>query len=119
MTLTSSATLAEGFNLNGTGGALNLAFTTSTAPEAAANALLQNMPNPVVDVTTIRFTLAQSGPATLTLRDVSGRLLREIKIDAISGWNSVELRDLEVGGVIRYTLVAGDFFATRKMVVVR
>jgi hypothetical protein len=111
--------LSEGVNANGTGGALNLAFNSDFAPASAANALLQNTPNPVVNETTIRFILANAGPATLTLRDAAGRVLSTQKLEATAGLNRVELTNLTAAGVITYTLVAGDFSATKKMVVIR
>ena len=106
----------------GTGGALNLAFSTATAPAAAHNALLQNMPNPVTNVTTIPFTLAQAGDATLTIRDIAGRTISIRKVAGLAGRNQVELNIDELGGVtgvLSYTLVSGDFAATKKMIVVR
>ncbi|MFT7121745.1 MAG: hypothetical protein ACJAZ9_001931, partial [Neolewinella sp.] len=84
----------------------------------AANALLQNTPNPVRDVTTIRFILANAGPATLTLRDATGRVLSTQKLEATAGLNRVELTNITATGVIIYTLTAEAFSATKKMVVV-
>jgi hypothetical protein len=118
VSLSDNITLSEGVNANGTGGALNLAFVTSSAPASAANALLQNTPNPVRDVTTIRFILANAGPATLTLRDATGRVLSTQKLEATAGLNRVELTNITATGVIIYTLTAEAFSATKKMVVV-
>ena len=119
VSLSSAVTVAEGVNANGTAGPLNLAFTTSLAPATAPNTLLQNRPNPVTDRTTIGFSLAEAGPATLTLRDAAGRLIRTYEIDAVAGMNQFELERIGRAGVISYTLTAGEFVATRKMVVVR
>ncbi|MEM6769952.1 MAG: T9SS type A sorting domain-containing protein, partial [Bacteroidota bacterium] len=119
--LTSSLTLAEGVKLNGTGGALNLAFVTNNAPASAQNALLQNTPNPVLMETIIGFELAESSRATLTIRDVAGRVITVKQLEASAGMNRVMLTkdDLNTTGVLTYTLVAGDFSATRKMVVLK
>ncbi|MFT7120661.1 MAG: hypothetical protein ACJAZ9_000836 [Neolewinella sp.] len=119
VSLSDNITLSEGVNANGTGGALNLAFNSDFAPASAVNALLQNTPNPVIKETTIRFMLANAGPATLTLHDATGRILSTQKLEATAGLNLVELTNLTSTGVITYTLVAGDFSATKKMVVVR
>ncbi|MEM6770483.1 MAG: T9SS type A sorting domain-containing protein, partial [Bacteroidota bacterium] len=119
VSLTSSITLAEGVNLNGTGGALDLAFVPSIAPAAPQNVLYQNVPNPAVNGTLVRFDLTNGGPATLTLRDASGRIVRVYSLDAVVGPNQVDISELNTRGVFSYTLVAGDFVATKKMVVVR
>lgn len=78
-------------------------------------------PNPVRAKTMIRFELAAAGPATLTIQDAAGRLILTRKLDAFAGRNQVILTaaDLGAAGVLTYTLTAGDFTATRKMVVVR
>jgi Iap family predicted aminopeptidase len=100
---------------------LNLAFTTSTAPASAQNALLQNVPNPVTASTTIRYDLAVAGPANLSVQDAAGRLILTRKLDAVTGRNQVILTaaDLGAAGVLTYTLTSGDFSAARKMVVLR
>ncbi|MBC6996024.1 T9SS type A sorting domain-containing protein, partial [Lewinella lacunae] len=71
--------------------------------------------------TVIRYELAVAGAATLTVQDAAGRLLLTRKLEATAGRNQVTLTAGELGaaGVLTYTLTAGDFTATRKMVVVR
>ena len=117
--LSDAVTVREGVALNGTSNALDLAFNPDFAPAAAANMLLQNTPNPVIDEATIHFILASAGPATLTLRDVAGRVLSTRKVEAIAGLNRLELTNFTTAGVITYTLTAGEFSATKKMVVVK
>ncbi|MBC6996018.1 T9SS type A sorting domain-containing protein, partial [Lewinella lacunae] len=120
VSLTDEITVREGVNLNGTGGALTLSFTTAEVA-TGLNALLQNTPNPVRGETVIRYELAVAGAATLTVQDAAGRLLLTRKLEATAGRNQVTLTAAELGaaGVLTYTLTAGDFTATRKMVVVR
>jgi hypothetical protein len=84
-----------------------------------ANALLQNIPNPVVNVTNISFELAVAGAATLTVQDVAGRLVRTVEVDGVAGLNRVEVENLGAAGVYSYTLTSGNFTATRQMVVVK
>jgi hypothetical protein len=55
----------------------------------------------------------------LTLRDVAGRLISVQEIDAAAGLNTVELTNIRASGVLTYTLTAGAFTATKKMVVVK
>jgi hypothetical protein len=121
VSLNSNVTVAEGVNLNGTGGALNLNFT-GLASADMVNALEQNTPNPVADVTTIGFTLATAGNVTLTVQDIQGRTVSTREIAGVSGRNVVVLNVSELNGaagVLSYTVVSGDFSATKKMVVVR
>ena len=127
LTLTDAITVREGVGANGVGNGLGLAFNAGLAPataqpsETAAkrNVLHQNTPNPVRMETVIRFELAAAAPATLTLRDVAGRLISVQEIDAAAGLNTVELTNIRASGVLTYTLTAGAFTATKKMVVVK
>jgi hypothetical protein len=119
--MTDEITYREGTTASGGAGALNLHFETNFAPASAQNRLLQNTPNPVTETTIVRFELAQAGPATLTLRDATGRVVLVRDLDAVAGANQLELTrsDLGASGVLTYTLTAGDFTASRKMVVLR
>jgi hypothetical protein len=119
--MTDAITYREGTAANGGAGTLSLNFGGDFAPASAQNMLLQNMPNPVTEKTMVRFELAQAGPATLTLRDATGRVVLVRELDAVAGANQLELTrsDLGASGVLTYTLTAGDFTATKKMVVVR
>jgi hypothetical protein len=119
--MTDEITYREGTTASGGAGALNLHFETNFAPASAQNRLLQNTPNPVTETTIVRFELAQAGPATLTLRDAAGRVVLVRDLDAVAGANQLELTrsDLGASGVLSYTLTAGDFTASRKMVVLR
>jgi hypothetical protein len=69
--------------------------------------------------TVVRFELAAAAPARLTLRDVAGRLISVQDIDAVAGMNVVVLTNIKASGVLTYTLTAGEFTASRKMVVVK
>jgi hypothetical protein len=127
LSLTDEITIREGVAIDGTSNGLDLAFTTSIAqfdrlnasPATARNILHQNIPNPVTASTMIRFELAVAGAATLTVRDIAGRVILTREMDGIAGLNMVELDNLKTSGVLTYTLTSGDFVATRKMVVVR
>ena len=68
----------------------------------------------------IGFDLPSAMSATLTIYDVTGKKVREYKEEYSKGYNSVEINKNELGsaGVMYYTLEAGDFKATKKMVVI-
>jgi len=82
--------------------------------------LYQNRPNPFRDETLIGFDLPQAGRATLTLTDVSGKVLRVIQGDFAAGYNEfrVQRQELNTNGVVWYRLTADGFAATRRMVII-
>jgi hypothetical protein len=82
--------------------------------------LFQNEPNPFKGQTTINFFMPQATSATLSVYDLSGKLLEIRKIDAVKGMNSQVFTKESVGssGVLYYTLESGDFLATKKMIIV-
>lgn len=81
--------------------------------------LQQNTPNPFKEETTIEFSLPKATHATLSIRDVAGRLLWSSSSLYAKGSNRVNI-DAETfkgNGVLYYTLEADGFTATRKMIV--
>ncbi len=82
--------------------------------------LEQNRPNPFAEETSIGFVLPSSMEATITVYDVTGRIIRSIEGDFQKGYNQVQFRktDLGVSGILYYRLNAGVFAKTRKMVLI-
>jgi hypothetical protein len=109
---------AEGYTAESQLTGLTIRFT-GAATVTSTVALLQNQPNPVGEETVIGFQLSTASQASLTIRDISGRLVFEQMIDATAGINQLRINRNVLGaaGVLTYTLTAGDFTATRKMVV--
>ena len=86
------------------------------------NVLFQNEPNPFSASTSIRFQLEQSGIATISFYDLSGRLLKEIKNQFEHGMNRIEVSNEELGqseGVILCQLRSNEFVAVQRMVIIR
>ncbi|NND07084.1 MAG: T9SS type A sorting domain-containing protein [Saprospiraceae bacterium] len=83
--------------------------------------LEQNRPNPFQDETVIGFILPASMQATISVHDVTGRVLREVKGDFTKGKNMISFRkdDLGVSGILYYRLQAGEFSATRRMIMLK
>lgn len=81
--------------------------------------LYPNAPNPFSETTTINFDLGKAGPATLQIRDLSGRMLKSFQQEYTAGHHQLVIskNDLNQTGVLLYTLQAGDFQKTMKMVV--
>ena len=82
--------------------------------------LYQNEPNPVKAQTAIRFHLAASATATLTVTNVEGRILKTVKGDFTKGYNTINLQraDLPASGVLFYQLETPAGSATKRMVVI-
>ena len=95
------------------------------------NQLLQNYPNPFNPETWIPFQLAQDTPVTISIYDAKGKLVRIIALgskpagvyvakDKAAYWDGRDERGEQVAsGVYFYTLTAGNFRATRKLIVVK
>ena len=115
--MTSAVTKAESYNSDLKVGAINL--EVRTAPVASIE-LYQNEPNPFKGQTTVSFMMPEAGAATLSVYDMTGKLVVTRSISAVKGLNSeVFTKDqLGVSGVMYYTLESGDFTATKKMIIV-
>jgi large repetitive protein len=97
---------------------LNLALKFNGAAVSNGFELKQNTPNPFNGETVIKFNLPKATAATLTIRDVTGRILKSVRSTYAKGLNQVSLKasDLNASGVLYYTLEADDFTATKKMI---
>ena len=83
--------------------------------------LNQNNPNPFNESTNISFVLPESSDATLTVLDVTGRILFSSTNEYDKGFNSIDLssKDLNITGVLYYKLEAGSMSATKKMIIIK
>lgn len=81
-------------------------------------ALFQNEPNPFKGFTTIGFYLPESAEATLSVYDMTGRLLYKKTATYNRGFNTVGInaREFSSPGLMYYTLESGSFTATKKMI---
>ena len=78
----------------------------------------QNTPNPFTDKTAISFNLPENASVSLTVFDVTGRIIKEVTQDFEKGFNTVTLdaEELNATGVMYYRIDAGSHTATRKMI---
>jgi len=82
--------------------------------------LYQNTPNPFKGETVIGFDLPTASTATLTVSDVSGKILKVVNGDFAKGYNTVTLGSDELStGVLYYQLDTEGFTKTMKMVVIK
>jgi len=95
--------------------ALNFGATQVTAADFK---LHQNQPNPFNGITTIRYELPEAAQATITVKDVSGRVLRVIEQDGVKGANQVDVKAAGLpAGVLFYTVETAEHTATKKMII--
>ena len=92
-------------------------------------ALLSNYPNPFNPETWIPYQLAESAEVTVTIHAADGKLVRRLELgqlpagvyqdkDRAAYWDGKnELGERVASGVYFYTLTAGDFSATKKMLI--
>ena len=84
-------------------------------------ALLQNYPNPLNPTTTIRYELPRTGSVSLKVFDVLGREVRTL-VDEVQdvGSKAIELDATGLAsGVYFYRLIAGEFVATKKIILAK
>ncbi|MCB0665683.1 MAG: T9SS type A sorting domain-containing protein [Saprospiraceae bacterium] len=118
LSINSSHTIAEGYNQEMD---LNMAmvFENEQAPsDNQAFALFQNNPNPFSHYTSIGFQLPESTSATLSVFDVTGRLLKVLKGTFAKGYNEVDLDrfDFPTSGILYYKLETDKNAAVKKMI---
>jgi Proprotein convertase P-domain/HYR domain len=87
---------------------------------AAPFELYQNRPNPFKNETVIGFDLPEAGAATLTVYDLSGRVLAKVKDVYAKGYNEVSINRAELpgAGVLYYELSTENNTAVRKMTII-
>ena len=104
-------------NVNG----LDLVINERNIEAPARTVLYQNAPNPFNGMTTIAFDLEERGMATLAIFDISGKEVYRISNEFAKGKNAmtIDVQSLNVtSGLLYYTLQAGDFIDTKKMMII-
>ncbi len=101
----------------------------SLIPEETA--LLHNYPNPFNPETWIPYQLAESAEVTLTIYDMNGQLVRRLAVGHQAAgmyrsrtraayWDGRNhLGEAVASGLYFYTLTAGEFTATRRMLILK
>ncbi len=80
--------------------------------------LFQNEPNPFAKRTRIQFQLPTRMEASLQFMDTNGKILKTIRDEFDAGKHEVvlEAETFKGHGIIYYTLIAGSYTETRKMI---
>jgi hypothetical protein len=117
-----SAVLPEAYQSAGDGEMqrldLNLQFNNPLVETETEFELYQNNPNPFREQTAIGFRLPESGKATLTVYDLSGKIITAVSDVFQRGYNEIILqqKDLGTSGILFYQLETPGHTATRRMV---
>ncbi|MEO6131505.1 MAG: T9SS type A sorting domain-containing protein, partial [Saprospiraceae bacterium] len=118
LALNSKETQAEAYNTLDDIKGLKLTFRG--AEHGAEFALYQNEPNPFKGNTVIGYDLPQAGKVTLTLFDVTGKVLLVKDQDSVKGYNTISVSSKVIPsvGVLYYRLDANEYTATKKMIII-
>lgn len=88
--------------------------------------LLQNYPNPFNPTTTIAFSLPESNSVTLRIYNINGQLVRTLVSNTLdAGYHTFnwdgrsDNGSLTSSGIYIYRVVAGDYSATRRMILLK
>ena len=110
---------------------LESALAPARVESVLAPALLPNFPNPCNPETWIPYQLSEASDVTVSIYSADGKLVRTLALgyqtpgiyqskNHAAYWDGRnELGEPVASGIYFYTLKAGDFFATRKMVIVK
>ncbi|NND05745.1 MAG: T9SS type A sorting domain-containing protein [Saprospiraceae bacterium] len=118
MTVNSRITSAEAYNSADQIHDVSLNFGGDLAETGFA--LYQNEPNPFKETTQVGFNLPEALSGTVTVYDVTGKVLKVVEGDYTKGYNEVTFKraDLNTTGVLYYQLDTEAFTATKKMIVI-
>ena len=106
-------------------------FAQMTQPTPEKTVLLANYPNPFNPETWIPYQLAQSARVTISIHAINGALIRTLPLGEMPAgvyqskhraayWDGKNAQGERVtSGVYFYTLEAGQFTATRKMLILK
>jgi hypothetical protein len=110
-------------------------ISATTSPSAAVETkpkppsifyLFQNYPNPFNPITSLRYDLIEDGLVNITIYDMMGRIVKTLVNSSQTAgyksikWNATNDRNEPVSaGLYLYTIQAGEFRHTKKMVLLK
>ena len=116
----SHVTKAEAYNTNGEFLDVAIRFSGSELAQGDKFELYQNTPNPFNGETVIGFNLPVDDKVTITISDVTGKVLKLVRMDGVRGYNNLVARsnELPAAGILYYTVETTSYTATRKMIII-
>ncbi len=121
LTINSRYTVAEAYDANADLLDVSLEFNTENGVVTTNNfELYQNTPNPFKEETKVSFNLPEASAATLTIFDVSGKVLKQYAGDFAKGYNEIIINkdQLEGAGILYYQLDTNTETSTKKMILI-
>lgn len=87
-------------------------------PPPSGIELYQNVPNPFIKNTTIKFELDEAADVSFQIYNVEGRVIKDLSGHYKEGTHTLDIRSNDLGahGVYYYTLKANGYEMTRRMV---
>lgn len=118
--LGSAITQAEAYNENEERLNVNLDIKDAGA-NIAGFKLYQNKPNPFTGETLIGFDLPNASAVTLTILDMSGKVIREVKGEYTEGYNQILIdgKEFDEQGMFYYRLATKKGIETKKMILLK
>ncbi|MFT5386304.1 MAG: hypothetical protein ACI81W_003717, partial [Saprospiraceae bacterium] len=100
---------------------VSLAFESENGIALDHFQLFQNRPNPFKGETVISFNLPEDNAGTLTIYDLSGRVIKVVQENFSEGYNEVGISSTDMAGhgVFYYQLEVANYNATRRMVLLK
>ena len=124
ISISSRITESKGYELSSVSSGKAMSVTLTFSDEYSLSGemvLMQNQPNPFRKATDVSFVLPTKGEATLSVFDVTGKLILERVGDYSKGQHTVTISKDELGvgsGVLYYQLESNEQVATKKMILV-
>ncbi|MBK8154243.1 MAG: T9SS type A sorting domain-containing protein [Saprospiraceae bacterium] len=120
--MNSAITTAEAYDQNLIEKDIRLSFRSDNGIISDNGIVLyQNNPNPFSDNTVIGFEVPKAAKATLSIYDLTGKVLFVKEVNTVKGYNSVRVNNSQLGvtGILFYQLDAEGYSATRRMLVIQ
>lgn len=117
LAITSDVTRAEAYDADLSVEDVELVVRAATVEPFV---LMQNSPNPFSSQTFISFVMSETADATLSVFDITGKLLNTYTDQYAKGLNTVTVNanDLGMQGVLYYQLESQGYTATKKMILI-
>ncbi len=119
ISINSDVTLAEGYTKGLE--TIKIDFGVRLIGHQSEAVLYQNTPNPFEEKTSISFYLPNASNVNLTVYDIGGRVVKNIKKYFSAGMStvSINLDNTNESGLLYYQIETNDFTATKKMIVLK
>ncbi|MEM1119499.1 MAG: T9SS type A sorting domain-containing protein [Bacteroidota bacterium] len=119
LTISSDITKAEAYNQEAE--LMNVQLDVANSPNTTGVTLYQNKPNPFTDETIIGFDLPAASATTLTILDMSGKVVKVLEGNYAKGYHQIRLdgKTFDEHGLFYYQLATKNSIETKKMILLK